>query len=68
MRKQASLSLSFIFISLLPIRPHTLFALSWYKSFSSGNSTAREMKFMNSNAARTFLFLVKRKKADPRDT
>lgn len=35
---------------------------STYKSFSSGNSTAREMKFMNSNAARTFLFLVKGRK------
>lgn len=71
MRKQASfsssLSLPFsLSFSLPPACPptplisHPLY--SPYKSFSSGNSTAREMKFMNSNAARTFLLLVKGRK------
>lgn len=57
MRKQASLSLSrsvFLF-SVLPV-----FSLSPpRKSFSSENSTTREMEFMNSNAVKIFFFLIK---------
>jgi len=61
MRKQASLFLSSCLALSLSV---SLFLdiSTLRKSFSSGNSTAREMKFMNSNAFKTFSFVKGRKR------
>lgn len=53
-------------LSLCLSFPIFLFSLP-RKSFSSRNSTAREMEFMNSNAGRTFFFLQKEDGRYPRD-